>query len=170
MANDNKINRYDSESIFLHWILAALVIISIVLIEMHDLYPKGSVTYESLKSRHGQLGFILFFLTLFRLIWRLLHPMPPITPEPKPWETLAKKVGHTTIYITLLSLGLLGIVMGNFFLNQRNKELVHTLKEAHETLGNFLIVLIAVHVAATLWHTWMRHDDTLRRMLPWRPK
>jgi cytochrome b561 len=170
LADDNKINRYDSESIFLHWILAALVIISIVLIEMHDLYPKGSTTYEALKSRHGQLGFILFFLTLFRLIWRLLHPMPPITPEPKPWETMAKKVGHTTIYITLLSLGLLGIVMGNFFLNQRNKELVHTLKEAHETLGNFLIVLIAVHVAATLWHTWVRHDDTLRRMLPWRLK
>jgi len=168
VADENKINRYDNGSIFLHWALAVLVIISIVFIELHDIYPKGSATRDTLKSLHGQLGFILFFLTLLKLVWHLLHPVPPITPEPLPWEVRARKVGHTAIYITLLVQGMLGMIMGNFFLAQRNKELVQTIKEFHDTLGNFLIVLIVIHVAATLWHQWVRRDDTLRRMLPGR--
>ena len=166
VTDENMINRYDTGSIFLHWALALLVLISIACIELHDLYPKGSATYDTLKSTHGQLGFLLFFLTLLRLIWRLLHPVPSITPSPRPWEIRARKVGHAAIYTVLLTLGILGITMGNFFLTQRNKELVNFLKETHEILGNFLIVLIAIHLAATLWHTWVRHDDTVRRMLP----
>lgn len=166
VTDENMIKRYDFGSIFLHWALALLVLISIACIELYDIYPKDSAAYDTLKSIHGQLGFLLFFLTLLRLIWRLLHPVPPITPSPQPWETMARKVGHAATYAILLALGILGMTMGNFFLTQRNKELVNFLKETHEILGNFLIVLIAIHLAAVLWHTWLRHDDTLRRMLP----
>ena len=39
-------------------------------------------------------------------------------------------------------------------------------KKMEELLGKPLfIVLIALHVLATLWHQFVRHDGTLRRML-----
>lgn len=167
MPNENNINRYDSVSIFLHWGLALMVIVSITCIELHEMFPKGSVQHDGLKDIHGQLGFLLFFLTLLKLGWRLGNPVPPITPTPQLWVLAARNVAHVAIYATLLTLAILGMSMGNFFLSQ-DKELAHTLKVIHETLGNFLIVLIAIHVAATLWHQWVRRDDTLRRMLPGR--
>lgn len=167
MPDENNINRFDPVSMFLHWGLALMVIVSITCIELHDLYPKDSYWYNTLKATHGQLGFLLFFLTLIKLGWRLGNPVPPITPTPQPWELAARRVAHVAIYAILLTLALLGMAMGNFFLNQ-DKELAHTLKTIHETLGNFLIVLIVIHVAATLWHQWVRRDDTLRRMLPGR--
>jgi len=167
MPNENNINRFDRVSIFLHWGLALMVIVSIACIELYDSYPKDSYWHNTLKAIHEQLGFLLFFLTLMKLGWRLGNPVPPITPTPQPWELAARKVGHVAIYATLLTLAVLGMSMGNFFLTQ-NKELAHTLKVIHETLGNLLIVLIAIHVAATLWHQWVRRDDTLRRMLPGR--
>jgi len=167
MPNENNINRFDPVSLFLHWGLALMVIVSIACIELHDVYMKDSYWYNTLKATHEQLGFLLLFLTLLKLGWRLGNPVPPITPTPQPWELAARKVAHAAIYATLLTLAVLGMVMGNFFLTQ-NKELAHALKVIHETLGNFLIVLIAIHMAATLWHQWIRRDDTLRRMLPGR--
>lgn len=167
MPKENNINRYDPVALFLHWGLAFMVIASIVCIELYDAYPKNSYWHITLKTIHKQWGFILLFLTLIKLIWRLNNPAPPITPTPRPWELAARKVGHFAIYATLLSQGVLGMAMGNFFLTQ-NKELAQMLKAIHETLGNFLIVLIAIHLAATLWHQWIRRDDTLQRMLPWR--
>lgn len=165
MPNENDINRFDPVSMFLHWGLALMVIVSVVCIELHDFYPKDSYWFNMLKAIHKQLGFLLFFMTLMKLGWRLGNPVPPITPTPQPWELAARKVAHVAIYATLLTLAILGMIMGNFFLNQ-DKELAQTLRVIHETFGNLLIVLILVHVAATLWHQWVRRDDTLQRMLP----
>jgi cytochrome b561 len=32
--------------------------------------------------------------------------------------------------------------------------------------GNALVVVVALHAAAALWHHFIGRDDTLRRMLP----
>lgn len=41
----------------------------------------------------------------------------------------------------------------------------HTLEEAHEVIGNLFYAVIGLHVLAALWHHFVRHDATLRRML-----
>jgi hypothetical protein len=46
-------------------------------------------------------------------------------------------------------------------------ELHFQLKDLHILTGQVLYALIALHVAAALWHHHVRRDDTLRRMLPW---
>lgn len=41
----------------------------------------------------------------------------------------------------------------------------HTLEEMHEAVGTFFYAVIALHVLASLWHQFVQHDATLRRML-----
>jgi cytochrome b561 len=38
--------------------------------------------------------------------------------------------------------------------------------EAHEVLANLLLVAIAAHVLAALWHQFVVRDGALSRMLP----
>ena len=45
-----------------------------------------------------------------------------------------------------------------------DKAWAHRLEDIHEWLGNAMIVLIGVHVAATLWHGIVLRDNTLARM------
>ncbi len=39
--------------------------------------------------------------------------------------------------------------------------------EVHETVADLLVVLVAVHGLAALWHALTLRDGTLARMLPW---
>ena len=45
-----------------------------------------------------------------------------------------------------------------------DKSFAHTLEDVHEWLGNAMMALIGLHVAATLWHALVLRDDTLDRM------
>ena len=38
--------------------------------------------------------------------------------------------------------------------------------EIHEILAWSAIVLVVLHVAAALYHQFLRHDDILKRMMP----
>ena len=45
-----------------------------------------------------------------------------------------------------------------------DKALAHRLEDVHEWLGNAMLVLIGLHVAATVWHGVVLRDNTLARM------
>ena len=42
--------------------------------------------------------------------------------------------------------------------------LAHTLEDLHETVGTAFYWIIGLHIAASLYHHFLRRDDTLRRM------
>jgi cytochrome b561 len=46
------------------------------------------------------------------------------------------------------------------------QDLHESAEEAHELLGNLLILLLILHVGAALKHHFWNRDDVLRRMLP----
>jgi superoxide oxidase len=48
----------------------------------------------------------------------------------------------------------------------RDRALEGPLLEIHENVGRVFLVLIALHIAAALFHHYWRRDDTLRSMLP----
>jgi cytochrome b561 len=50
----------------------------------------------------------------------------------------------------------------------KDKALGESLAELHEALNVGLLLLIAGHAAAALFHHWVHKDDTLRRMWPTR--
>ena len=47
-----------------------------------------------------------------------------------------------------------------------DKGLAHLFKALHAGAGNGLLLLLAVHIAAALYHHFMREDDVLRRIMP----
>lgn len=171
--------RYRPSARALHWGIALIVIVAIALIELTDLFPKGSAGRDGLKHWHAQLGLAILGLTALRLVLRLGRATPAIVPAPQPWEAAAAKLMHVALYAVMLALPVLGIAMLQAsgkpvdFLRMslpvffaQNEDLGHSLEEAHELLGNIAIGLIGLHVAAALWHHFVRHDNTLRRMLP----
>ena len=52
----------------------------------------------------------------------------------------------------------------------KDKALGKQLEELHSALNIGLLVLLAGHAAAALFHHWVHKDDVLRRMLPARSK
>lgn len=172
-------NRYHTLSMSLHWLTLLLVIAVYACIELREIYPKGSEPREALKMWHFMLGLTVLGVTAVRLISRLLLTAPPITPAPPVWQLKLAKLVHLALYAFLLVMPLLGWLVLSaaekpipFFgfhlpaLLAPNKDLAHTLKEIHETIGVLGYYLIGLHAAAAIFHHLFMRDDTLLRMLP----
>ena len=130
---------------------------------------------------HKAWGMLILALTLARLAWRLGHKPPPLANTLKPWEKALARTTHTIFYVLLIGLPLGGWIasslMGkpiDFFglftipslPTGNNDGLGKAIFGAHATGANFLLLLVALHVAGALKHTFFDRDGNLWRMLP----
>lgn len=172
-------NRYHSLSVSLHWLTLLLLIAVYALMEWKGIFPKGSEPRETMKMWHFMLGLTVLCVTVLRLGARFLFTVPPITPTPPAWQLMLAKLMHLALYIFLLAMPLLGWSVLSaagkpipffgfhlFALIEPNKDLAHTLKEIHETIGVLGYYLIGVHALAAIFHHYFMRDDTLLRMFP----
>lgn len=177
----NTTTRYGSLTIGIHWLMLLLFVAVYALIELREIYPKGSDPREAMKAWHFMSGMLVFVLVWPRIAARFSGPTPDIRPEPAGWTQLAAKLGHLALYALMIVMPLLGWMTLSaagkpipFFglelpaLLGQNKELAKQLKELHETIGTAGYYLIGLHVAAALYHHRIKRDNTLARMLPLR--
>lgn len=164
----------------LHWLVALLVLAVYLLIEQRGLFPRGSGGRAAMMQGHFWVGLTILVLALWRLGLRVRSPAPPITPALPTWQALPSKLLHLALYLFLVVMPLLGLATawsdGKVLLLPftdiavpallpENRSLAHTLEELHGTIGEIFYWVIGAHVAAALWHHFVRRDDTLRRML-----
>lgn len=181
MSWKNTTVRYGSLSIGLHWLMLLLFIAVYALIELREIYPKGSDPREAMKTWHFMIGMLIFWLTWLRLAARFSGPTPDIAPVPPNWQQLLAKLVHLALYALMIGMPLGGWLLLSaagkpipFFGPQlpaligENKELADQLKEIHEVFGTIGYYLIGIHVVAALYHHYFVRDNTLLRMLPWR--
>lgn len=174
-------NRYPALSIAAHWLTLVLLIAIYALIEFRDIFPKGTLGHDAMKTWHFMLGLTLFGLVFGRLALRWVFRAPPITPAPPRWQHALAQLMHAALYGFLIVMPILGWLTLSakgkvipFFglelpaLLPEDKALGHRLEELHETIGNIGFYLIGLHAAAGLFHHYVMRDDTLRRMLPGR--
>ncbi|MBN8767372.1 MAG: cytochrome B [Thiobacillus sp. SCN 64-317] len=174
-------NRYSYPSIGLHWLMLLLFIGVYGAIELHGLSEKGSDIRAAFKTWHFMLGLLVFVLVWLRLAARLAGPAPAIHPEPPRLLQWTSRLMHWALYLLMIGLPLLGWLVLSaggkpipFFglelpaLIGENKALARQLKDLHETIGTLGYFLIGLHAAAALYHHYIKHDDTLIRMLPGR--
>jgi len=160
-----------------HWGMALLIIVAIALIELTELAPKGSALRRGMRDWHAQAGLAVLALVWFRLAWKLVSKEPAIVPPPAAWQRTAAHAVEWTFYALMVALPALGILMmqadgkpvallGVHFpiVVGVDKALAHRLEDVHEWLGNAMMVLIGMHVAATVWHGVVLRDNTLARM------
>jgi superoxide oxidase len=161
----------------LHWLIAALVISLLTLVELHELAPRGSALRSGMMYWHMQFGMAVLILFLPRLIVRLSGKRPAVVPPEPWWTSVPAKAVHAVFYALMVVQPILGVLMVQAgghdvaFLGMHvpamvnsDRSLNHTLGEYHELCGNIFLWLVVVHALAAFWHHWGRKDNTLRRM------
>jgi cytochrome b561 len=169
--------RYSRVAIWLHWIIAALIVLNLALGFLHEDFEKPVRT--AVMNVHKATGFTILVLTLVRLGWRLGHRPPALDPVLKRWEAGLARLVHGLFYLLLVVLPLSGWILvstsgrvTSFFglfdigpLPVSRAEEVHELfEEAHELLAYCVLALIALHVAGALRHHFAGHRHLIRRM------
>ena len=161
----------------LHWLMAVMIVGLLALgIYMHEL-PLSPQKLE-LYSWHKWAGVTVFLLVWLRLLWRITNPPPALPAAMSPPMRLAAHAGHAALYGLMVVIPLTGWLMSSakgvqtvWFgvlpipdLLGRDKELGNLLKDVHEALNWLLMLTLAGHLSAALWHHFVLKDDTLRRM------
>ena len=161
----------------LHWLMAVLILGLLALgLYMHELplSPQKLTLY----SWHKWAGVTVFLLVWVRLLWRLMHRPPALPASMAPLMRLAVHAGHGVLYLLMVAIPLSGWLMSSakgfqtvWFgvlpipdLLGRDKALGDLLQEVHEALNVLLMLTLAGHVGAALWHHFVLKDETLRRM------
>ena len=161
----------------LHWLMAVLILGLLALgLYMHELplSPQKLTLY----SWHKWAGVTVFLLVWVRLLWRVMHRPPALPASMAPLMRLAAHAGHGVLYLLMVAIPLSGWLMSSakgfqtvWFgvlpipdLLGRDKALGDLLQQVHEALNVLLMLTLAGHVGAALWHHFVLKDDTLRRM------
>lgn len=171
--------RYSGVAMLFHWVIAVLVIMNWQIVERAG-ELEGPLRGEVM-GYHKAWGITILVLTLARLAWRLAHKPPTLASTLKPWERTLAKATHTIFYILLIGLPLGGWLASSFvdrpfdffgwfpiplLPTGSNPELGKAIFGLHETGGQILLILIALHVAGALKHMFFDKDGNLWRMLP----
>ena len=172
-------HRYRAPAQVFHW-LTALAVVSGVLFAIAMLNVSPGPQQNRFFDLHRSFGASVLALTGVRLLWRLAAPPPPMAAGMPLWQERAARVTHAALYILLFAVPLVGWagtsafgapipVFGLFELPMildKDKALADVLLPLHGALAFTLYALVLLHIAAALYHHFIRKDGTLRRMLP----
>lgn len=173
-------DRYSSAQKWLHWTIAALVVVMVTVgITMTNL-GEGPVT-NFLYELHKSTGLTILALALVRLALRLKRGAPPLVPMPD-WQRKAAHASHYAMYALIVLVPLAGWVATSYcckpvrlfwtvpvslpIADAPTMEASKPLFWIHYTLAFTLAAIATIHIAAALHHHFVRRDRTLLRMLP----
>lgn len=172
--------RYAPAARAMHWLTAAIIAVVIVMgVWIAYFEPADEPFKLRLYNVHESLGVVVFVLSLARLAYRLGHPAPPLPPETPGPIRLAAHATHVALYVLLLVMPVLGFLATNawgFPLTVfgvlplpapygKNEALANVLSALHLTGAIAIVLLIGGHIAGVVYHTFIRRDGLLRRMI-----
>lgn len=172
-------SRYSAVAMFLHWVIAIVVIVNWRLAEAGE-HLEGAAAAVYMNP-HKALGITILVLTLVRLGWRLVNPPPPMDPEIAGWERKLAKTVHAIFYVLLIGLPLGGWLASSMFSRGidyfglfeipalpvgENAALGKQIFELHATGGTVMLLLIVLHILGALKHQFFDRNNELARMLP----
>ncbi|SHM26831.1 cytochrome b [Roseibium suaedae] len=154
---------YSRLHVLLHWTVAVFVVFQLIFGEAIGQMGRAlrdgrdlSTLDSFMGNAHIYVGIAILLLSVLRLILRMTHGTPPPLPSPR-WQEQAAKWTHGLFYVLLLVTPLTGLAA--WFLG------IHLAGEVHELMKPVFILLIALHVAAALWHQVVLKDGLLKRMM-----
>jgi cytochrome b561 len=164
-----------------HWVMALLIFVQIALGLMAANWHL-SPTQIRLFFWHKSIGMLILALLALRLGWRLANPTPALPPGTPAWERAAAHGGHALLYVLMVALPVTGWIVNSaanipfriFYavplpaLVAPDKALADTMSLVHRGLFVLLALVLVAHIGAALRHHFVRHNDILARMLPWR--
>ncbi|HEX6376186.1 MAG TPA: cytochrome b [Allosphingosinicella sp.] len=172
--------RYSRVAVWLHWIIAALIALNLLLGFFHEDFDKPVRT--AMMDVHKATGLTILALTLARLGWRLSHRPPPFDAVMKPWEVGLARLVHGLFYLLLVVMPVTGWMIvstrgratswfGLFDVAPlpvaQGDDIHEFFEEMHAWLAYGALVLIALHVAGALKHHFDGHRHLIGRMGLW---
>ncbi len=168
--------RYSVLQIALHWLMAVAIAAAWLLGQAIEEAPQGAKGLA--EGQHALIGLLVLALVVPRVLARL-RGVPPYPDTMPAWERRLAHAGHGILYLLMIAipvLGLIGITTGGRPVTLPILGTVPVLfpvrwlhgaaAEAHEVLANLLLPVLTLHVLATLWHSAVRRDGVLGRMIP----
>lgn len=167
-------------AIFLHWIVALLIVVTFGLgLWMGEVPVRADRPYYY--AIHASLGITLLAILVLRILWATLNRAPAAPAGTSPVQHAAARFTHLGLYVLTLATVLLGWLLTGVADEPITPRLFGLLalpvpvtlplstedflEESHELVAYALIGLATLHVLAALWHHYVLRDDTLRRML-----
>ncbi len=166
---------FDRTARWLHWAMAAMIVamlfIGVGMVASLELRPW-------LLDLHRPLGLAVLVLAIFRLWHRYRNPPPPLPDSLPPLQARAARLSHGAFYALMFAMPLLGLAMssaGGYVVTlpggwvlpslvSQDPALYTWLRGAHGVLGYALFALVLVHLAAALYHAWVRRDGVFQAM------
>lgn len=185
----NLSEKYTRTAIFLHWLIALLILVNLVLVWTVDSLPEAFT--RAMIDTHKSVGITVLGLALMRILWRITHRPPQLPAFYPRWEKFAAHAAHGVLYLLILALPIsgwmhdsawkdapthpmslyylipwprLGFITG---LDPETKEAMHTLfGEIHELFGTILYIAVGLHILGALKHQFIDKEKELQRILP----
>jgi len=166
-------------SIFLHWLLALVLIAMYFLGDYMVDLDYYSQWYKVAPDTHKSVGVIIGLLMLIRLLWNALQAKPrhlnTETPRKNKLASMTHYVLYAMVFVMVISGYLISTAKGQGIdvfelfnipaLLSDSADRGELAGDVHEWLGLAFIVLVAVHALAACLHHFVYKDQTLKRML-----
>ena len=163
----------------LHWSMAAMIL---AMLFIGVAMVASLASYHTLVSIHRPLGIAILVLVVVRFAVRLIGPLPPFLATMSARERRIATWSEYTLYALMFALPLVGWAMlsaarypiamwGSWHLPPllpHSAWLYALLRKVHTFLAYLLFAMFLAHLSAVLFHTLVKRDGLLRRMLPWK--
>lgn len=156
-----KVQGYSRLQIGLHWVMAGLIVTNLVFEDWikagwRAIETGGAPVYDAGALAHIGVGVAVLVLALWRLGLRFTRGVPDLPAGMSARERLVAHLGHGLLYALMIGVPVVGLLA--WFGASGD------LAELHELGKPLFLLLIAAHVAAALWHQFVKKDGLLMRM------
>lgn len=179
-GGDSVRHTYDPAQRGFHWVMAIIILAAIGLGIWARLLPPGGGVRSQLLDLHKSLGMTALILVVFRLAWRAMRGEPDYRQPPDPLTHGAAQAAHWGLYALMIFMPVTGYVysgagghalpwFGVFsfpVIVQLDKPTAHLAQSLHFYGAWIIGGVLALHVLAVVWHSWVKRDEVLSRMWP----
>jgi len=187
MTTRSEDSRYTAVAVYLHWMIALLILSNWPLGFYMETIPRPE--RMPLVGVHATIGATVFFLTVLRVLWRLTHSPPPLESALSTPVRFAAHTIHVMLYVLMLALPLTGwaIISANpprpnggvmafglthfpsyaplAQLERTTQHLVHDqFVDLHAAGGWLMFAAFALHIAGALKHQFVDRQRSFARM------
>jgi cytochrome b561 len=171
---------YDPGLRAIHWLMAALIFVTLPLGVWASLLPSGGATRIETLFFHKSIGVTVLGLIALRIIWRLIVGAPAYAEPLGKLIQVASRAGHLALYALMIAMPVSGYVastaggkavswFGLFELPRlvaKDRFLAVSASWAHLVFAWTLAFVLAAHLGAVVWHAVVKRDSVLTRMWP----
>lgn len=174
----NTATSYGSVAKFFHWLIFFLVVIMLLvgffMLDIPDKALRGQVV-----NLHKLTGLTILGLMILRSLWAMFNRKPLLPAWMPLWQRFAAHTMHLCLYVVLIVmplLGWVGSVAGGYAPHigaaklelplAQDKALSEVAFNWHNIVAVIIIILVCLHILASLYHHFIKKDDVLRRMMP----